>query len=137
MTWNYRILKHQRVNPDGTPEEWLAIHEVYYNSDGEIASYAVEPESFIGEDGEEGGKGCDPQSFRDKMLYIIESALEHEVLVEDQIKFGEWDAFKNTPRPCLSEEIPRVKKRGINPIFLISSYIALLILILLFILKWI
>ena len=31
MTWNYRVIK--RTYPDGT--EIFAIHEVYYNEDGE------------------------------------------------------------------------------------------------------
>ena len=35
MTWNYRIIDHG---------DWLGLHEVYYDKQGNPRSYAVEPE---------------------------------------------------------------------------------------------
>lgn len=39
MSWNYRILKHR--HPAG---DTVALHEVFYEEDGSIRAWAVEPE---------------------------------------------------------------------------------------------
>ena len=33
MSWNFRVMRHKSVDPDGNVEESLAMHEVYYKSD--------------------------------------------------------------------------------------------------------
>ena len=48
MTWNYRIIK----NEDG----YLALHEVFYDDDGNPSSCTEKPVSFIA-DPDEGIKG--------------------------------------------------------------------------------
>ena len=46
MTWNYRILKHD----DKTLKELIyCIHEVYYDKNGTIESYTLNPISPQGE----------------------------------------------------------------------------------------
>lgn len=33
MSWNYRVMRHTKVDAEsGQVSEWLAIHEVYYES---------------------------------------------------------------------------------------------------------
>lgn len=46
MSWNYRIMKHVGRSPNN--EEYLGMHEVYYDKDGKPNGYSSEP-SFIGE----------------------------------------------------------------------------------------
>lgn len=41
MTWNYRLIDF------GTH---VALHEVYYNADGEPTSWTENPASFVGDD---------------------------------------------------------------------------------------
>ena len=40
MSWNYRVMRHRAVDPDGNVEETLALHEIYYKdgqpTDGDI-----------------------------------------------------------------------------------------------------
>ena len=46
MTWNYRIIEHK--NHDGS--SWFAIHEVYYDENGNPQYCSKEPCSAHGED---------------------------------------------------------------------------------------
>lgn len=39
MSWNYRILQHR--HPSG---DTVALHEVYYEEDGSIHAWALEPQ---------------------------------------------------------------------------------------------
>lgn len=46
MTWNHRVIKYETRNLFGDPDVGYAIHEVFYNNDGEICgmtSDAVKP----------------------------------------------------------------------------------------------
>lgn len=46
MTWNHRVIKYKTRNLFGDPDVGYAIHEVFYNNDGEIrgmTSDAVKP----------------------------------------------------------------------------------------------
>jgi len=46
MTWNHRVIKYETRNLFGDPDVGYAIHEVFYNNDGEIrgmTSDAVKP----------------------------------------------------------------------------------------------
>lgn len=48
MTWNYRVIKME----NGIPEDdghVFQFHEVYYEEDGTISSWTVEPVSPFGE----------------------------------------------------------------------------------------
>ena len=36
MTWNHRVVKYETRNLFGDPDVGYAIHEVFYNNDGEI-----------------------------------------------------------------------------------------------------
>ena len=38
MTWNYRVIRHRKSGED----DFLEIHEVYYNEDGEPTSVTQE-----------------------------------------------------------------------------------------------
>jgi len=72
--WNYRVLNEKQ--PDGS--DWLTLREVYYNDQGEIYAYTLEPiavcsESLIG---------------LKQVLEWMKGALEKEILVEGEVVFG-------------------------------------------------
>jgi hypothetical protein len=46
MTWNYRVIR--RTDPSGGPDQF-AIHEVYYDSSGQIEMWTEEPCDPFGE----------------------------------------------------------------------------------------
>ncbi len=46
MTWHYQAIKHEV----GTDREWIGIHEVYRNKDGNIWGISEDPERICGED---------------------------------------------------------------------------------------
>ena len=54
MSWNYRIVYHKAEFieniPDLTWDEYLAIHEVYYDDKGKIEFISREPDGIVGED---------------------------------------------------------------------------------------
>lgn len=45
MSWNYRIVYH-----DTAKYPYYALHEIYYDDDGEIYLWAEEPELVVAED---------------------------------------------------------------------------------------
>lgn len=45
MTWNYRAIQHE---VDG--EQYIAIHEVYYDGQGTPCAFAVEPCPVVADD---------------------------------------------------------------------------------------
>ena len=51
MTWNYRIIRHH-----GPKEEWLGLHEVYYDGADKPKAYTVNPIGFVA-DASEGAEG--------------------------------------------------------------------------------
>lgn len=67
MTWNYRVIKRTNSDPEA---EYLQIHEVYYDDEGQIEGWtkAVAP------------GGVDPQELR-RDLAAMERALEKPFLV--------------------------------------------------------
>jgi hypothetical protein len=73
--WNYRVLKHD----DG----YLALHEVYYNKDGEIVLHSAEAMAPGGETLEE---------LRQDLLSMA-AALSKPVLVKSEIVFAapDWE----------------------------------------------
>lgn len=46
MTWNHRVIRNRSEGG----EEWLALHEVYYNESGEPDMVTQEPIVVIGQD---------------------------------------------------------------------------------------
>jgi len=50
MSWNYRIIRHKTTTPDGKQHEYVSIHEVYYDAEGKIDSWVVEPSTPFGDD---------------------------------------------------------------------------------------
>ena len=54
MTWNYRLILHKEAK---TGEEWIGLHEVYYDKNGKPHSWTINPISFVcdAEEGPENG----------------------------------------------------------------------------------
>lgn len=48
MSWNYRLVKHVKQTTTGQ-EEWLGIHEVYYDAEGNPHSMSTNPSYPYGE----------------------------------------------------------------------------------------
>ena len=46
MSWNYRVVKNYHVEG----EEYFAIHEVYYDDDGNPKACTALPVAFLGND---------------------------------------------------------------------------------------
>ncbi len=44
MNWNHRVIKTE--TPDGP---WFAIHEVYYDDEGNLSGYSEKPVAVCGE----------------------------------------------------------------------------------------
>jgi len=40
MPWNYRVMKKESKDCSGEASEWLELHEVYYDSKGNIEEYS-------------------------------------------------------------------------------------------------
>jgi hypothetical protein len=54
MTWNYRLIKWSASTSEGiVTEEGVAIHEVYYDAQGNPTSWTSNPVSFSGDSPEE------------------------------------------------------------------------------------
>lgn len=69
MGWNHRVIK--KVEKDDT-QVWYGIHEVYYDKDGNVDGYTMEPRRLLGENIDE---------LRWTLEKMIE-ALEKPVLIE-------------------------------------------------------
>lgn len=48
--WNYRVFRHKSK---GSNYEWLAIHECYYDDDGNENGHTMNGVSLVGDDLEE------------------------------------------------------------------------------------
>lgn len=49
MGWNYRVMRHSGAQG----QVWLAIHECYYDDQGEVISWTEDPVMLSGESVEE------------------------------------------------------------------------------------
>jgi hypothetical protein len=47
VKWNHRVILH---HGQGASLDYLAVHEVHYNEDGEIVSWSEEPVTAIADD---------------------------------------------------------------------------------------
>jgi len=47
--WNYRIIRRTEHYPDGTTEDYYAIHEVYYAKDGKPRTMTANPVAVVSE----------------------------------------------------------------------------------------
>lgn len=43
MHWNHRIVRRKHTYVDGSTEYTYGIHEVYYDEDGNVETWTVEP----------------------------------------------------------------------------------------------
>ena len=50
MSWNHRIIRHKATTPDGKQHEYLSIHEVYYDAEGNITLWSENPTAPFGDD---------------------------------------------------------------------------------------
>ena len=53
MSWNHRVMKRSYTHKDGTIEYTYAIHEVYYDKEGNVDSYTEDSVAPQGETLEE------------------------------------------------------------------------------------
>jgi len=84
MSWNYRVMRHKagqlEENPDLKWDEYLAIHEVYYDKKGNPDSITKEPIKVVGDDGE------DAFSSIKWILKEMTKALDKPILDYDTLK---------------------------------------------------
>ena len=83
MSWNNRIVKRK----DG----WYAVHEVYYNKDGEAHAMTVEPAFRLMVNPDEPTCGCGPEEIRDAlklMLRDVEKDLGERGIFEEPDKWA-------------------------------------------------
>lgn len=76
--WNYRVV---RSRSELENEYYYSIREVYYNDKNEIVGISSESQKPIGNSLEE------LQVNIERML----KACEKDVLIEDEIHYGDWD----------------------------------------------
>ena len=79
MSWNYRIMKRKVEFDTGDAEDFFAVHEVYYNKDGEIYGWTEKPVGVCGESLEE---------IKEALEYYKE-AFHKEVLDWDELEASE------------------------------------------------
>ena len=46
MGWNYRVMRHR----DAKGRTWLAVHEAFYDDQGEVTAWTDEAVSLVAED---------------------------------------------------------------------------------------
>lgn len=74
MTWNYRIV-HEVKTVRGITDETFSIHEVYYNDDGNIDLWSVDPIE---------PQGCSADDLMEDLCHMME-ALTHPVLEKSEL----------------------------------------------------
>jgi len=70
MTWNYRIIKHDKASPF-----YFTLHEVYYDDKGKITNWTIEPIDITGETKSEIVKMLKQMSLDSKAPVLKESEL--------------------------------------------------------------
>lgn len=70
--WNYRICKQRTMNPD---EDLFAIHEVYYEKNGNIYLIADEPARVWGES---------PEDLKNNLAMLLE-AFQQQIIDLDEV----------------------------------------------------
>ena len=73
MTWNHRVVK-QILD---TGAEWFSIREVFYNDNGSINSYTVDPVGIVGESIDE---------LREYLQWCLNS-LDKPILEDGKVEF--------------------------------------------------
>ncbi len=57
VSWNYRVVLHKagclETNPDMKWDEYLAIHEVYYDKDGKPDGMTKDAKGIMGDEGKD------------------------------------------------------------------------------------
>lgn len=64
-TWNYRLIRHPADPRHPFSEAWIGLHEVYYDSDGEVVAWSEKPITFA----------CDADEGREGIVKSLERAL--------------------------------------------------------------
>ena len=78
MFWNYRVIEHDR---------FFAIHEAYYNDNGDKTAISEDPMHPQGETLKE---------LKNDMKYFLQ-AFNRPVLKKDEIKFAPMEGMENKP----------------------------------------
>lgn len=71
MSWNYRLIHHDTPHVEVPPEDWYAIHEIFYNENNKIILRSVEPVTVEGETKEE---------ILNNLKKMTEAVLQHPIL---------------------------------------------------------
>ena len=71
MSWNYRLIEH--ADPRG---DWIGLHEVYYDVDGNVISWTENPATFVAHT-EEG-----PQGITASLTRALNDSISKPMLVE-------------------------------------------------------
>jgi hypothetical protein len=74
MSWNYRVVRRECATPNGT-ETIYAIHEAYYDKDGNVDSITAEPVPIV----------ADNLGDMMDMLFQMRAALDKAALDYDAI----------------------------------------------------
>lgn len=81
MSWNYRIVKRYYTDlRSGEERSFYALHEVYYDEDGNPNARTVEPISFQCDE-EEG-----PEGIQGSLKIALDDATKHPVLDDKELK---------------------------------------------------
>ena len=81
MSWNFRYCKKTNEYAPGEVEVTYEIHEVYYNSDGDVCGITEQPCTMYGESKEE----------LVSLIARFNEALDKEPLDIDTLKYADWD----------------------------------------------
>jgi len=84
MSWNYRIIYHKagyiEDNPKLKWDEYLAIHEAYYDNEGKINNISKHAVSIVGDEGK------DSLSSIKQILQDMTEALQKPIINYDNLK---------------------------------------------------
>lgn len=80
MTWNYRIIMHDKSKP-----KYFAVHEIYYDEKGNIESWTADPINITGDS---------KQEILKTLKHMIEDT-KHSILQESELEKNLTKASKN------------------------------------------
>ena len=102
MSWNHRVILHKagvlKENPKLKWDEYLAIHEVYYNDDGNPRAMTVKPIEIIG------GEGKD-SLFEIKWTQDKKIEALNEPILEDELTDGIYKEIEKEKQNEFSKSI--------------------------------
>ena len=92
MMWNNRIVKHKKDDA-----VWYSVHEVFFNSRGDIFGYTEEPITILGETVEE---------VKTQLEMIIKDIEKNEVIDASTVKFKDWYDDDDVDADCDRIKMP-------------------------------